>query len=141
MSRYTRDYAKASSGFYKGWAPSKSTFYGWSKRATPGYYCHEWGESIPRGPDKTKGVQPETGTDAEVAIVDDRDKNQRKVATNDAVGSTTANTTAEKDARMRRLGELHRLLNSRKGSLNATYKKNTKANDKAHDLNGGTQNL
>ena len=36
---------------------------------------------------------------------------------------------------MRRLGELHRLLNSRKGSLNATYKKNTNVNDKDNDLN------
>ena len=46
--------------------------------------------------------------------------------TSDAVGSKTANTTgnsvggaaAEKDAILRRLGELHRLLNSRKGSPN-----------------------
>ena len=36
---------------------------------------------------------------------------------------------------MRRLGELHRLLNNRKGSLSATYKKNADANDKAHDPN------
>ena len=35
---------------------------------------------------------------------------------------------------MRRLGELHRLLNSRKGCLHATYRKNTEANDKASDL-------
>ena len=35
----------------------------------------------------------------------------------------------------RRLGELHRLLDSRKGSLNATYRKNAEANDKAYDLN------
>ena len=33
------------------------------------------------------------------------------------------------------MGKLHRLLNSRKGSLNATYRKNTDANDKAYDLN------
>ena len=57
------------------------------------------------------------------------------------MGSKTANTTGnsagdaapEKDATMRRIGELHRLSNSRKGSLNATYKKDTEANDKAHD--------
>ena len=36
---------------------------------------------------------------------------------------------------MRRMGELHRLLNSRKGSLNATYRKNRDADDKACDLN------
>ena len=88
-------------------------------------------------------MQPETWADAEVEIVDERDKNQGKAATNDAVGSTTANTTVnsagdaatEKDGTMRRLGELRRLLNSRRGSLHATYKKNTEANDKANDLN------
>ena len=50
---------------------------------------------------------------------------KRPLRTNDVVGSTTANTTGnsagdaatEKDATIRRLGELHRLLNSRKGSL------------------------
>ena len=35
-------------------------------------------------------------------------------------------------------GELHRVLNSRKGSLSATYKKNVEANDKAYDLNQKT---
>ena len=35
----------------------------------------------------------------------------------------------------RRLDELRRLLNSRKGSTNAIYKKNAEATDKAHDLN------
>ena len=90
--------------------------------ATRGYYSHGWDESTPVKSDKTKGVQPETLTDADVETVDARDKNQGKAATNDAVGSTTANTTVnsagdaatEKDATMRRLGELHRLLKSRK---------------------------
>ena len=58
---------------------------------------------------RTRKVQPETWADADVEIVDERDKNQGKAATNDAVGSTTANTTgnsagdvaAEKDATMR----------------------------------------
>ena len=39
---------------------------------------------------------------------------------------------------MRRLGELHRLLNNRKGSLSAAYRENTDANDKAYDLNQKT---
>ena len=38
-------------------------------------------------------------------------------------------------------GELHRLLNSRKGSLHATNKKNTDTNDKACDLNEKSQAL
>ena len=80
-------------------------------------------------------VQPETRAAAVVEIVDKRDKNQGRAATNDAVGSATANTTLdsagdaakEKDATTRRLGELHRLLNSQNGSLSATYKKNAEA--------------
>ena len=35
-------------------------------------------------------------------------------------------------------GELHRLLNNRKESLSATYKKNAKANDRAYDMNQQT---
>ena len=41
----------------------------------------------------------------------------------------------DKEAVKQRLSELHRLLNSCKGSLNATYRKNAEANDKAYDLN------
>ena len=70
-------------------------------------------------------------------------KNQGRTATSDATGSKAANATGnstgdaatEKEATMRRMGELHRLLNSRKGSLHATYRTNTEANDKAYDLN------
>ena len=80
-------------------------------------------------------MQPETRAAAVVEIVDKRDKNQGRALTNDALGSATANTTLdsagdaakEKDAMRRRLGELHRLLNSRTGSLSATYMKNAKA--------------
>ena len=41
----------------------------------------------------------------------------------------------EKDAVRSRLGELHRLLNNRKGSPSVTYKKNAEANNRAHDMN------
>ena len=51
-------------------------------------------ESTPTGSTQTRGVQPETWADAEVEIVDELDKTQGKAAANDAVGSTTANTTA-----------------------------------------------
>ena len=44
----------------------------------------------------------------------------------------------EKEAIRSRLGELHRLLNIRKGSLGATCKKNAEANDRAYDLNRKT---
>ena len=38
----------------------------------------------------------------------------------------------------KKLWELHRLLNNRKGSLSSTYKKNTEANTKDYDLNQKT---
>ena len=159
MSRYTRDNGQASSWFYRGWAPStkhqtKNTYSGWSKRATRGYQSdydyddrsREWEESTPSGSTKTREVEPETWAAAEVEIVDERDKNQGKTGTNNAAGSATANTTldsagdtaTEKDAFRRRLEELHRLLNSRKGSLSATFKKNAEANDRAYDLDQKT---
>ena len=83
---------------------------------------HEWDEDASRGSTQTSGVQPKTWADAEVEIMDERDKNQGRAATNDATGSKAANATGnsagdaatEKEATMRRLGELHRLLNSRK---------------------------
>ena len=44
----------------------------------------------------------------------------------------------ETDVVRSRLGELHRLLNNRKGSLSATDKKTAEANDKAHHMNQKT---
>ena len=63
--------------------------------------------------------------------MDERDRSQGKAATTDATdrkaadatGSSTGDAATEKEAVKRRLCELHRLLNSRKGSLNATYMK------------------
>ena len=77
---------------------------------------------------------------------DERDKNQGMTSANNAAGSGADTATlvpvgdaaTEKDAKKRRLGERHRLLNSRKGSLSATFKKNAKTNDKAYDLNQKT---
>ena len=44
----------------------------------------------------------------------------------------------EKEAVRSRLGELHRLLNNRIGSLSAIDKKNAEANDRAFDMNQKT---
>ena len=44
----------------------------------------------------------------------------------------------EKEAVRSRLGELHRLLNNRIGSLSAIYKKNAEANDRAFNMNQKT---
>ena len=112
MSPYTRDYGKASSWYSKGWALSKKkkkpTLE--SKRATRGHHGHEWDVDASRGSTQTWWVQPETWADAEVEVVDERDKNQGRAATNDAVSSKTAIATGnsagdaatEKEA-MRRL--------------------------------------
>ena len=51
-----------------------------------------------------------------------------------ATGKTTGDAAKDKEAAKRRLSELHRLLNCRKGSLNTTYRRNAEANDKACDL-------
>ena len=52
-----------------------------------------------------------------------------------ATGSSSGGAATDKEAAKRRLSELHRLLNSRKESLNATCRRHAEANDKAHDLN------
>ena len=154
MSHYTRDYGQTSSWYNKGRGPSKSTYSGWSKRATFGYQLnydrddrrHEWDDHASRGSGQARGAPPETSAAADVEIVDERDKSQGMASANNAAGSGADTATlvpvgdaaTEKDAITRRRGELHRLLNSRKGSLSATYKKNAEANDKAYDLNQKT---
>ena len=88
--------------------------------------------------DPDQGVHTETWADAEVEIVDERDKNQDSAR---AVGQQTPPGTLEEmllQRRRPRCGDWENSidwLNSRKGSLNATYRKNTDANDKANDLN------
>ena len=113
-----------------------------ARGASRSFQCHEWDEDASRGSPSARGVQPETWADAEVKIVDERDIGQGKAATTDATdrmaadatGSSTGDAATEEEAVKRRLGELYRLLNSRNGSLNATYRKNAEANDMAHDL-------
>ena len=51
-----------------------------------------------------------------------------------ATGSSTGDAATDIEAAKRRLCELHRLLFCRKESLNATYRRNAEANDKAYDL-------
>ena len=75
--------------------------------------------------------------------MDEQDRSQCRAATTeatdrkaaDATGSSTGDAATDREAVKRRLSELHGLLNSRNGSLNATYRKNVEANDKAYDLN------
>ena len=126
MSRYTRGYGKSSSWYAEGWAPPTN------KRASRGYCNHGWNEDASRRSPSARGAQPETWADAEVEIVDEHDRCQGQAATTeatdrkaaDATGSSTGDDATDKEAVKRQLSELHRLLNSRKGSLDATYRKN-----------------
>ena len=145
MSRYTREYGQASSWYNRDWAPpgkphTKNSFSGWSKRATRGYLSdyddrsRQWEDSKPSG--STKDIEGAT----EVAT-EQRLRSSRAVTgitdvplLDNAVSVTQASTTCDstmalatkKDAVRSRLGELHRLLNNRKGSLSATYKRTPK---------------
>ena len=82
-------------------------------------------------------------TVAEVEVVESRDRNHGCAVSENAVGVTQSSTACdstlalatEKEAMRSILGELHRLLNNRKGSLNATYNKNAEANNRAYDMN------
>ena len=76
------------------------------------------------GRDKTRG---DAGTEE-----DGEDAPAPKVSVPVPADVTDIETTETK------LWELHRLLNNRKGSPSSTYKKNTDANIKAHDLNQKT---
>ena len=75
-----------------------------------------------------------------------RDKNHGRAASDNATSTTPAHTSwdsaaataTEKEATKSRLGELHRLLNNRKGCLSATCKKNAEANDRPYDMNQKT---
>ena len=146
MSHHTRDYGQTSSCSYKGWAPSKSTHSGWSKRATRGYQTnydrddrrHEWDGHVSRGSNQARWAAA-----ADIEIVDERDSNPRIAHANNAAGSGPDTATlvfvgdaaTEKDAIPRRLGEHHRRVNNRNKSLNGSCRKNTDANEKAYDLN------
>ena len=99
-----------------------------------------------RGPTKDNEAATEVATVAEVEVVDSRDRNHGRAVTDNAVGVMQASTicdstmtlATEKDAVRSRLGERHRLLNNRKGSLRATYHENAEANDRACDINQKT---
>ena len=105
-----------------------NSYSGWSKRASRGYKNHGWNEDATRGPRSAGGAQPKTWADAEVEIVDEPDRSLGQTAPMEATDREVASATGSSS-------ELHRLLNSRNGSLNATDRRNAEANDKAHDLN------
>ena len=139
------------------WAPpakqhTKNSYSGWSKRATRGYQSdyddrsRQWEDNKPGGSTKDKEGVIEVTTVAEVEVAENNDKCYGRVATDNAASTAPADTTwdsatamtTEKEAVRTRLGELDRLLNYRKGTLGATYKMNSEANDRAYDMNQKT---
>ena len=79
---------------------------------------------------------------AELEVVDKLDKSHGRAAADSATYTAPAHNTwdspaetdTEKEAFRSRLGELHRMLDNRKESFSATYKKNAEANDRAYDM-------
>ena len=76
---------------------------------------------------KGKTQEREKGTEEDGVVVRDTKEN--------ASEQTSVKDFVETE---KKLWELHRLLNNRKGSLSSTYKKNTEANTKDYDLNQKT---
>ena len=77
------------------------------------------------GKEKTQGREKGTEEDG-VALWDTKENAFKQESVKDFVVT------------QRRLWKLHRLLNNRKGSLSSTYKKNTEASTRVHDLNQKT---
>ena len=81
-----------------------------------------------RGSPSAGGAQPEIWADGEVEIVAEQDNSQGQAAITEATdrkaagatGSSTGDAAKDTEAVKRRLCELHRLLNSRRESVNAT---------------------
>ena len=151
----TRENMAMPPGKNKGWAPAaeqhtKNSYSGWSKRGTRGYQCdyenrsRQWEDYKASGLTKDIEGVPEAVVVAEVEAEDNRDKHLGR-ATADSVAHTapahsasSAAAATEKEALRTRLEKLKRLLNNRKGSVNATYKKNAEANDRAFVMNQRT---
>ena len=152
MSRYTRDYGRASSWFNRDWAPpakqhTKNSNSGWSKWAR-GYQSdyedrsRHWEDNKPNGPSKENEGVSEAVAVAEARLwrtatrIWDGPLRTTLQAVRQRIPLGTAGATAtDKEATRSRLEELHRLLKNSKASLCATYNKNAEANDRAYDLN------
>ena len=105
---------------------------------------NQWDEGKSR--DSAKDNEAEAEVDVEIEVTEGRDKSQGCDGMGDVEGvaqvpkasdSAFADAT-DVDTIRSKLWELQRLLNNLKGSLSATYKKNTETNTKAYDLNQKT---
>ena len=108
---------------------------GWSKRTTRGYHSdyddrfRQWDDGKASGSTKDNEGATEVATVVEVEVVENRDTGITDVPSRTmpwvsrrhpcpVISAITLAT--EKDVVPTRLGELHRLLNNRRGSLSAT---------------------
>ena len=107
------------------------------------------GDHKPSGLAKENEGVSEVVAVTEVEVVENRDKNHGRAATDSATSTAPAHsawdfasaTATEKEGTRSKLVEFHCLLNNRKGSLSATYKKNAEANDRAYDMNWRSTHL
>ena len=100
MSRYARDYGRASLWYNRDWAPpskhlTKYSYSGWSKRSArfyPSDYddrSRQWEDHKASGPAKENEGVPEAVVVAQVEAVDNRDKHQGR-ATDDSAAHTAS---------------------------------------------------
>ena len=129
--------AKRLPGFTWGWAPpakqhTKNSYSGAGVSGPPVVTSPIMKIGLVKGrttrPVENEGVSEAVAV-AEVEAGEYRDKKHGRAAADSATHTAPAHsawdspaaTTTEKDATRSRLGELHRLLNNRKGSLSATF--------------------
>ena len=139
-SRYTRESGHFSTSWYaKGWSPStnkdpstKISYSVWSKRGTRGNSGeHEgrrsyWDDVEHRILQTTPKELRWKGKKRLTEVRDTKENAPEQESVKDFMATE------------KRLWELHRFLNNRKGSLSSTYKKKTEANTKVYDLNQKT---
>ena len=106
MLRYTLDYGRASSRYNRDWAPpakqhTKNRYSGWSKRATRGHHSgydewsRQWEDSKPSNSTMDNEVAAEIVTEAEVEVVESRDRNRGCLVAKNAVGVTQATAACD----------------------------------------------
>ena len=139
LSRYTRERGWTSFWYNKEWAPPsdkqqkvKNSSCTWCERCTFGNPA----EREERYNQCDVGKLHDSAKDDEGGAIEGRDKSQGCDGTEDVQGVPKASDSSPTDAVSVRsmLWEPQRLLNNRKGSLSATYKRSAEANTRAHDL-------
>ena len=131
MSRYTREGEHTSTSWsVKGWSPStKKHETSKSSYSDDGEDSANDSEGVAvEGKEKTHGREKGTEEDG-VTVLDTKENTSEQENVEDFVATE------------KKLWDLHRLLNNRKGNLSSTCKKNTKANIKVHHLKQKTMQV